>query len=56
MRIVCDNGTAGGVKVLDASGKMIEWGGSGLSRVVIDPIEPDGIIRATLTIEFVDLG
>lgn len=55
-RIVAVGGIARDVKILDAAGNPIDWGGTGVSKVTIDPIDPDGIIRATLTLEFVDLG
>jgi hypothetical protein len=52
IRIISD-GTARTTHVLDAKGDKIKWGSSGLTKIEILPIMPDGIVEAVFTVQFV---
>jgi hypothetical protein len=49
VKIVSD-GRANGTVVLDGNGEPIRWGRSGITKIEIRPIEPEGLVEAVFTV------
>lgn len=54
LRIISD-GTAARTYLVDMLGERVKLGNSFLTKIVFDPIEPNGLITAHITVENVEI-